>query len=84
MLVITSTFENGEIPGNGKQFLKWLKQQSPGTLNGLSYSVLGIGSPVYEQFCAADVTVHKALAKAEANAIVPLHKGDEIKGQVAL
>ncbi|NEQ50093.1 MAG: nitric-oxide synthase [Leptolyngbya sp. SIO3F4] len=82
LLVITSTFGNGEMPGNGKQFLKWLKQQSPGALDGLNYSVLGIGSTVYEKFCAAGAAVHKALAKAGANAILPLHKGDEIKGQV--
>jgi nitric-oxide synthase len=81
LLVITSTFGNGEIPSNGKQFLQWLKQQSPGSLDGLNYSVLGIGSTVYEQFCAAGIAVDKALTKAGANCVVPLHKGDEIKGQ---
>lgn len=81
LLVITSTFGNGEMPGNGKSFLKWLKQQPSGALDSLNYSILGIGSTVYEQFCAAGTAVHKALAKAGANAIVPLHKGDEIKGQ---
>ncbi|HEY9611029.1 MAG TPA: flavodoxin domain-containing protein [Allocoleopsis sp.] len=81
LLVVTSTFGNGEIPGNGKKFLEWLKKQPAGSLDGLNYSVLGIGSTVYEHFCAAGVAVDKALAKAGANCIVPLHKGDEIKGQ---
>jgi nitric-oxide synthase len=58
-----------------------LKKQAAGSLHGLNYSVLGIGSTVYEYFCAAGVAVDKALAKAGANCIVPLHKGDEIKGQ---
>lgn len=81
LLVVTSTFGNGEMPSNGKRFLQWLQQQPQGSLNGLSYSVLGIGSTVYEQFCAAGVSVDKALAKAGANCIVPIHKADEIKGQ---
>jgi sulfite reductase alpha subunit-like flavoprotein/hemoglobin-like flavoprotein len=81
LLVVTSTFGNGEMPSNGKRFLQWVQQQSRGSLNGLNYSVLGIGSTVYEHFCAAAVSVDKGLAKAGANCIVPIHKGDEIKGQ---
>jgi sulfite reductase alpha subunit-like flavoprotein/nitric oxide synthase oxygenase domain/subunit/hemoglobin-like flavoprotein len=81
LLIVTSTFGNGEMPSNGKRFLQWVKQQPGGSLNGLNYSVLGIGSTVYEQFCAAGVAVDKALTKAGANSVVPLHKGDEIKGQ---
>ena len=81
LLIVTSTFGNGEIPGNGRKFLQWLKKQPTGSLEGLNYSILGIGSTVYEHFCAAGISVDKALAKAGANRIVPLHKGDEIKGQ---
>lgn len=81
LLVVTSTFGNGEMPSNGKRFLQWLQQRPRNSLNGLNYSVLGIGSTVYEQFCAAGVSVDKGLAKAGANCIVPMHKGDEIKGQ---
>ncbi|MCA1991751.1 MAG: nitric oxide synthase oxygenase [Coleofasciculus sp. S288] len=81
LLVVTSTFGNGEMPSNGKRFLQWVKQQPAGALDGLNYSVLGIGSTVYEKFCAAGMAVDKALAKAGANCAVPLHKGDEIKGQ---
>ncbi|MEM9008090.1 MAG: nitric oxide synthase oxygenase, partial [Cyanobacteria bacterium P01_F01_bin.86] len=81
LLLITSTFGNGEVPGNGKRFMHWLQQQPRGYLEGLNYSVLGIGSTVYEHFCAAGITLDKALTKAGGNAIVPLHKGDEIKGQ---
>ena len=81
LLIVTSTFGSGEMPSNGKRFLQWLKQQSAGSLDGLNYSVFGIGSTVYEQFCAAGIAVDKALAKAGANRATPLHKGDEIKGQ---
>mgnify|MGYP002777003173 CR=1 FL=1 len=81
LLIVTSTFGNGDIPSNGKRFLQWLKQQPAGSLDGLNYSVLGIGSTVYEKFCAAGIAVDKALARAGANCAVPLHKGDEIKGQ---
>lgn len=81
LLIVTSTFGRGEMPGNGKKFLHWLKKQPPGSLMSLNYSVLGLGSTVYEQFCAAGIAVDKALARAGANCIVPLHKADEIKGQ---
>jgi sulfite reductase alpha subunit-like flavoprotein/nitric oxide synthase oxygenase domain/subunit len=81
ILIVTSTFGNGEISGNGKKFLDWLKQQPAGSLDGLNYSVLGIGSSIYDHFCAAGISVDKALAKVGGNCIVPLHKGDEIKGQ---
>ncbi|WP_375512546.1 nitric oxide synthase oxygenase [uncultured Nostoc sp.] len=81
LLIVTSTFGNGEIPGNGKKFLQWLKKQPARSLDGLNYSVMGIGSTVYENFCAAGISLDKGLAKAGGNCIVPLHKGDEIKGQ---
>ena len=83
LLVVTSTFGEGEMPNNGKSFLHRIQQQSPGSLLGLNYSVLGIGSTIYEHFCAAGIAVDRALARLGANPIVPLHKGDEIKGQVA-
>jgi sulfite reductase alpha subunit-like flavoprotein len=61
--------------------MQWLKKQPSGSLTGLNYSVLGIGSTVYEHFCAAGITLDKVLAASGANCIVPIHKGDEIKGQ---
>ncbi|MBE9004318.1 nitric oxide synthase oxygenase [Fortiea sp. LEGE XX443] len=81
LLIVTSTFGSGEMPGNGKKFLQWLRKQPPGSLMSLNYSVLGLGSTVYQYFCAAGIAVDKALARSGANCIVPLHKGDEIKGQ---
>ncbi|MGB0560340.1 MAG: nitric oxide synthase oxygenase [Spirulinaceae cyanobacterium] len=81
LLVITSTFGNGEVPANGQQFYHWLQQQPVGSLAGLNYAVLGIGSTVYPAFCAAGIALDKALRKAGGNGIVPLHKADEIKGQ---
>ena len=83
LLVITSTFGNGEMPSNGQQFLQGLQQQPADALTGLSYAVLGIGSTVYEHFCAAGTTLHKLLARKGANALVPLHKADAVKGQTA-
>ncbi len=82
LLVITSTFGNGSIPSNGRKFLQWLnQQQKTNSLSQLNYAVLGIGSTVYEHFCAAGISIDKGLRKAGANSIVPLHKADEIKGQ---
>jgi sulfite reductase alpha subunit-like flavoprotein/nitric oxide synthase oxygenase domain/subunit/hemoglobin-like flavoprotein len=83
LLIVTSTFGNGEMPSNGKHFLQWVKQQPSRSLDGLNYAVLGIGSTVYEQFCAAGIAVDQALAKAGANCAIPLHKGDQIKDQTS-
>ena len=79
LLIVSSTFGNGEMPANGKKFLEWLKQQPSGSLRGLNYSVLGMGSTVYENFCAAAVTLDRYLAKAGANRIISLHKADQVK-----
>lgn len=38
LLIVTSTFGNGEMPGNGKKFLPLLKKQPAGSLDGLNYS----------------------------------------------
>ncbi|MEO1070235.1 MAG: sulfite reductase flavoprotein subunit alpha, partial [Cyanobacteria bacterium J06638_6] len=83
LLIVTSTFGNGEMPGNGQQFLQGLQQQLAEALTGVNYAVLGIGSTVYEHFCAAGMTLHKLLARKGANPLVPLHKADAVKGQAA-
>ena len=82
-LVITSTFADGQVPGNAKKFHAWLQNQPGGSLDGLSFSVMALGSTVYPHFCAAGAAFDRELARAGGDRAVVLHRGDEIKGQAA-
>ena len=81
LLVVTSTFGEGEMPGNGRLFLERLQEMPDGARRGLKFSVMALGSTVYEQFCAAGVMVDQELKRLGGMPFVPIHKGDEIKGQ---
>ena len=81
VLVITSTFGEGELPGNAKRFGKQIKELSRGALNGMNYSVLALGSTVYPHFCAAGAMVDREFSRLGGNRVLALHRGDEIKGQ---
>ncbi|MBC3786961.1 nitric oxide synthase oxygenase [Spirosoma utsteinense] len=81
VLVVTSTFGNGELPSNAMKFLARLKQLPDGTLSRLHFSVMALGSTIYPHFCAAGATVDRELARVGGNRMVDMHQGDEIKGQ---
>ena len=81
VLVVTSTFGNGELPGNATKFMDRVKQLPDGELKGLSFSVMALGSTVYPLFCAAGTALDRELARIGGNRLVSMHQGDEIKGQ---
>lgn len=83
VLAITSTFGEGEMPGNGRNFLRWLREQPEGAYAGLDFAVLALGSTVYPNFCAAGQALDRELGRVGGIPLVPLHKGDEIKGQTS-
>ncbi|XP_073523877.1 nitric oxide synthase, inducible [Phyllobates terribilis] len=80
LLVVTSTFGNGDCPSNGEKFkksifnLKTLK-------NKLRYAVFGLGSSMYPQFCAFAHTLDDRLAELGASQIGTTGEGDELSGQ---
>jgi len=53
LLVVTSTYGDGDMPDNAQAFWDWLKTDAPGSLAHLKFSVLALGDTNYEQFCAA-------------------------------
>ena len=83
VLIVSSTFGEGELPGNAKRFGANLKTLSRGALTGLSYSILALGSTVYPHFCAGGAMLDREFARLGANRVIALHRGDEIKGQAA-
>ncbi len=81
VLVVTSTFRDGDLPGNAQKFYARIQAQPQGIVNKLNFSVMALGSTVYSHFCAAGVTLDRELARVGGNRVITMHKGDEIKGQ---
>ncbi|TFK12948.1 Nitric oxide synthase, inducible [Platysternon megacephalum] len=80
LLVVTSTFGNGDSPGNGKKLKNALF-----TLKKLSkkfrYAVFGLGSTMYPEFCAFAHAIDQKLAQLGASPLTQTGEGDELNGQ---
>uniref|UniRef100_A0A8U7PAC7 Nitric oxide synthase n=1 Tax=Corvus moneduloides TaxID=1196302 RepID=A0A8U7PAC7_CORMO len=98
LLVVTSTFGNGDSPGNGKVMFTsevcetQLKDQRQTfhlshILDNLlfisfsRYSVFGLGSSMYPEFCAFAHAIDQKLAQLGAAQLAPVGEGDELNGQ---
>lgn len=82
VLILTSTFADGDLPGNAQQFYAWIRKQPDGAAQGVNYAVMALGSTVYPSFCAAGIALNHQLKRLGANEIVAMHQGDEIRNQV--
>ncbi|XP_012871743.1 PREDICTED: nitric oxide synthase, inducible [Dipodomys ordii] len=80
LLVVTSTFGNGDSPSNGEALKKSLF-----TLKALSstfrYAVFGLGSSMYPRFCAFAHDIDQKLSHLGASQLIPTGEGDELSGQ---
>lgn len=81
VLIVASTCRDGDAPAAGQAFLEWLRARKPGALEGVGFSVLGIGNRIYPKFCAAAIAYDAALEAAGARRIAKLELADEIAGQ---
>ncbi|TSK49640.1 Nitric oxide synthase, inducible [Bagarius yarrelli] len=80
LLVVASTFGNGDPPGNGETFKKQIMNLSK-LQNKMRYCVFGLGSRMYPQFCAFAHAVDDKLAELGAKRVTSMGEGDELNGQ---
>uniref|UniRef100_A0A8C3CSM6 Nitric oxide synthase n=1 Tax=Cairina moschata TaxID=8855 RepID=A0A8C3CSM6_CAIMO len=85
LLVVTSTFGNGDSPNNGKVILA---SEASVRLNSKTteisteiYAVFGLGSTMYPEFCAFAHAIDQKLAQLGASQLIPIGEGDELNGQ---
>ncbi|XP_036858206.2 nitric oxide synthase, inducible isoform X2 [Manis javanica] len=80
LLVVTSTFGNGDSPGNGEKLKKSLFVLKELT-NKFRYAVFGLGSSMYPQFCAFAHDIDQKLSQLGASQLTLTGEGDELSGQ---
>ena len=51
VLLVCSTYGDGEPPDSARDFWAWLNTESASVLRGVEYSVLALGDSNYAQFC---------------------------------
>jgi sulfite reductase (NADPH) flavoprotein alpha-component len=55
LLIITSTYGDGEPPDSAAELHQWLMSESTPRLEGVSYSVLALGDSSYPDFCKCGI-----------------------------
>eukprot|EP00112_Aurelia_sp_Birch-Aquarium-sp1_P021015 Seg555.10 transcript_id=Seg555.10/GoldUCD/mRNA.D3Y31 product="Nitric oxide synthase inducible" protein_id=Seg555.10/GoldUCD/D3Y31 len=96
LMVVTSTFGNGEAPMNGEGFGDMLYKLGNSStklatrngtsaeakvLEGMRFAVFGLGSSAYPSFCAFAHSCRNLLHTLGATEIHPVGEGDELCGQ---
>ena len=70
VLIICSTWGEGEMPDNAEDLWQVAQRASTGSLNGVHYSVLALGDTSYELFCESGKDWDEQLEKLGATRLV--------------
>nr|AAK61379.1 nitric oxide synthase [Discosoma striata] len=82
LFVVASTFGNGDPPENGASFATFLHSMGNAQpLRNLRYSVFGLGSRAYPNFCNFGHYMDDHLKKLGGERILSMGEGDELCGQ---
>lgn len=76
LLVVTSTYGDGDMPDNAQNFWDWLQTDAAKALAHLNFSILALGDTNYEHFCAAGKKMDARLELLGAKRIHPLAECD--------
>ncbi|MDB6036794.1 MAG: sulfite reductase subunit alpha [Verrucomicrobiales bacterium] len=71
LLIITSTYGDGEPPDNAKAFWQWLVSDKAAQLQRTSYSVCALGDTNYAKFCAFGQDLDTRLESLGAKRVFP-------------
>lgn len=77
VLVLTSTFGEGERPDMAAPVWDWLSGQSVGALANTTFAVFGLGSSKYHKFCEAALQFDRRLEELGGRRLIECGKGDE-------